>query len=257
MSRSARPPRSWRDSSERWSSDITSSATSTPVTPGSADTAAVTSRVIVSRSGQPATVRKTSTRTRPSSATSTAFTMPRSVIGRLISGSLTVASEAVTSSVVGRGVMPRCYVGDRPNYDWGVTAAQVSRDRVTPEQLEVWRSFLRAHSLIIRRLETDLMDRLVESDDRRLRMSDLAERVMLSPSGLTRLVDRMVEAGLLCREPSENDARGSYAVLTDHGFETLRSATGTHLRGIRDYVLGRFTDAELLQISRYLARLVS
>jgi DNA-binding MarR family transcriptional regulator len=166
--------------------------------------------------------------------------------------------------------MPRCYVGDRPNYDWGVTAAQVSRDRVTPEQLEVWRSFLRAHSLIIRRLETDLMDRhgiplawydvlarLVESDDRRLRMSDLAERVMLSPSGLTRLVDRMVEAGLLCREPSENDARGSYAVLTDHGFETLRSATGTHLRGIRDYVLGRFTDAELLQISRYLARLVS
>jgi DNA-binding MarR family transcriptional regulator len=166
--------------------------------------------------------------------------------------------------------MPRCYVGNRPNYDWGVTAAQVSRDRVTPEQLEVWRSFLRAHSLIIRRLETDLMDRhgislawydvlarLVESDDRRLRMSDLAERVMLSPSGLTRLVDRMVEAGLLFREPSENDARGSYAVLTDHGFEALRSATGTHLRGILDYVLSRFTDAELDQISKYLARLVS
>ena len=154
-----------------------------------------------------------------------------------------------------------------PNYDWGVTT-EVSRDRVTPEQLEVWRSFLRAHSLIVRRLETDLMDRhgiplawydvlarLVEADEHRLRMSDFADRVMLSPSGLTRLVDRLVEAGLLCREPSENDARGSYAVLTDQGYERLRSATGTHLRGILDYVLSRFTDAELDQISRYLARL--
>jgi DNA-binding MarR family transcriptional regulator len=149
-----------------------------------------------------------------------------------------------------------------------VTAVQVSRDRVTPEQLEVWRVFLRVHSLIIRRLESDLMDRhglpiawydvlarLVEADDHRLRMSDLAERVMLSPSGLTRLVDRMVDAGLLSREPSERDARGFYAVLTEHGFETLRSATGTHLRGIRDHVLSRFTDSELRQISAYLARL--
>ena len=149
-----------------------------------------------------------------------------------------------------------------------MTAAPVSRDRVTPEQLEVWRSFLRAHALIIRRLEADLTDhhalplawydvlaRLVEADGHRLRMSELAERVMLSPSGLTRLVDRMVDAGMVCREVSERDARGYYAVLTDAGYEKLRSATGTHLRGILEYVLSRYTDTELDQIAAYLARL--
>jgi DNA-binding MarR family transcriptional regulator len=153
-------------------------------------------------------------------------------------------------------------------YDQGVTAADVAHGRVTPEQLEVWRAFLRAHAVIIRRLEADLVDRhglplawydvlarLVEADDHRLRMSELADRVMLSPSGLTRLVDRMVDAGLVCREVSERDARGFYAVLTDAGYEKLRSATGTHLRGIRDYVLSRYTDTELGQIAAYLARL--
>ena len=152
-------------------------------------------------------------------------------------------------------------------YDRGVTAL-VSRERITPEQLEIWRLFLRAHALIVRRLESDLVDRhglplawydvlarLVEADGHRLRMSELADRVMLSPSGLTRLVGRMIEAGLVSREPSENDARGFYAVLTDEGYERLRSATGTHLRGILDYVLSRFTDDELDEIATYLSRL--
>jgi DNA-binding MarR family transcriptional regulator len=145
---------------------------------------------------------------------------------------------------------------------------QVSRERITPEQLEIWRLFLRAHAQIVRRLESDLMDRhglplawydvlarLVEADGHRLRMSELADRVMLSPSGLTRLVGRMVDAGLVAREPSENDARGFYAVLTDEGYESLRSATGTHLRGILDYVLSRYTDEELDEIASYLSRL--
>ncbi len=101
----------------------------------------------------------------------------------------------------------------------------------------------------------DVLARLVEADAHRLRMSELADRVMLSPSGLTRLVDRLVEAGLICREPSESDARGSYAVLTDEGYQRLRAATGTHLRGIRDHVLSRFTDEELDEIAAYLARL--
>src|SRR4051812_48702585 len=82
-------------------SDITSRATETLVTPSTLPTAAVTSRVIVSRIGHPATVRYTPTVTRPSAAMSTDFTMPRSVIGRRISGSLTVASAALTCSSVG------------------------------------------------------------------------------------------------------------------------------------------------------------
>lgn len=151
-----------------------------------------------------------------------------------------------------------------------MAAAQVSRDRVTAEQLEMWRSFVRANALIVRRLDGDLMAshglplpwydvlaRLVEADGHRLRMSELAERVMLSPSGLTRLVDRMTEAGLIRREPAEGDARGFYAVLTDDGYQRLRAATGTHLRGILDHVLSRYSDTELNQIAAYLARLES
>src|SRR5262249_38592789 len=99
--RSVRPPRSLPCNSRRCSSLITSRCTATPDTPGTADTAAVTSLVMVSRSGQAATVRYTSTRTLPPGPTSTLFTMPRSVIGRRISGWLTLASGAVTCSAVG------------------------------------------------------------------------------------------------------------------------------------------------------------
>jgi DNA-binding MarR family transcriptional regulator len=141
-------------------------------------------------------------------------------------------------------------------------------DRITPDQLEVWRTFLRVHARLIRRLEDDLQSkhnlplawydvlvRLVEADDHRLRMSELADRVMLSPSGLTRLVDRLVAEGLVRREHAEQDGRGFYAVLTDEGYERLRAATGTHLRGIRDYVISRYTDDELRAVAAYLSRL--
>ena len=141
-------------------------------------------------------------------------------------------------------------------------------DRVTPEQLEVWRLFIRIHSQVLRRLEIDLTDRhslplawydvlarLLEADGRRLRMSELADRVMLSPSGLTRLVDRMAEEGLVERVSAEGDGRGFYAVLTDAGYDRLRDATGTHLRGVRDYVIGRFSDEELRTMSNLLGRI--
>src|SRR5215831_10078586 len=115
ISRSTRPPRSLVCSSRRCSSLITSRSTATAATPGTAATAAVTSRVMVSRSGQPATVRYTSTLTLPSGAISTFLIMPSSVIGRRISGSLTRASASVTCSIVGGGVsadglMASCYV---------------------------------------------------------------------------------------------------------------------------------------------------
>ena len=140
--------------------------------------------------------------------------------------------------------------------------------RITPEQLAVWRAFLRVHARLIRRLEDDLQTkhnlplawydvlvRLVEADNHRLRMSELADRVMLSPSGLTRLVDRLVAEGLVRRAHAEQDGRGFYAVLTDEGYERLREASGTHLRGIRDYVISRYTDEELRIMAAYLTRL--
>ena len=97
-------------SAARWSSDITSSVTSTPATPGTAPTAVVTRSVIVSRIGQPPTVSRTVTATRLSSVTVTPATMPSSVTGRRISGSSTVARAALTWSRLTVG-MRRCYVG--------------------------------------------------------------------------------------------------------------------------------------------------
>ena len=128
--------------------------------------------------------------------------------------------------------------------------------------------FLRVHARLIRRLEDDLQGnhnlplawydvlvRLVEADGHRLRMSELADRVMLSPSGLTRLVDRLVAEGLVRREHAEQDGRGFYAVLTDQGYKRLREASGTHLRSIREYVMSRYTDEELRTLAGYLSRL--
>ena len=100
---SARPPRSCVCMALRCSSLITSRVTRTPETPGSAVTASVTREVMVSRIGQPATVRYTLTSTRPPAATETDLTMPSSVMGRPISGSLTPASADVTCSAVGSG----------------------------------------------------------------------------------------------------------------------------------------------------------
>lgn len=141
-------------------------------------------------------------------------------------------------------------------------------ERITPEQFEVWRLFLRVQRRLSRRLEDDLqtkhdlplawydvLARLVEAPDHRLRMSDLAEQVMLSPSGLTRLVDRLVTEGLVRREHAAQDGRGYYAVLTDAGYERLRDATGTHLRGIKDYVISAYTPDELAMVSALLGRL--
>ena len=149
-----------------------------------------------------------------------------------------------------------------------MASAPDTPDRVTPEELEVWRTFIRVHAQVLRRLEADLVERhglplawydvlvrLLEADDRRLRMTELAERVMLSPSGLTRLVDRMVDEGLVRREQAERDGRGFYAVLTDVGYERLREATGTHLRGVREYVISRFEPDELAQMSALLRRI--
>jgi DNA-binding MarR family transcriptional regulator len=130
--------------------------------------------------------------------------------------------------------------------------------RLSRTQLRAWRSFLRAHAEVTRKLEADLlaehemplawydvMVQLVEAPDRRLRMTDLAGAVLISRSGLTRLVDRMVADGLVRRERAPDDARGMFAVLTDEGYTRLRRATPTHLRGVAGYVIDRLSPAQL------------
>ena len=134
------------------------------------------------------------------------------------------------------------------------------------EGLTAWRLFLRSHALVLRRLETDLLHehqlplasydvlvQLVESPGHRLRMTELADAVLLSRSGLTRLVDRLEREGLVERQACVEDARGLFAVLTDSGLIRLRQASPTHLRGIHDYAVGRLSPDELREFARLLA----
>jgi DNA-binding MarR family transcriptional regulator len=139
---------------------------------------------------------------------------------------------------------------------------------LSDRELRAWRAFLRAHAHITRALEADLLAEhqlslpeydvlvsLVESPGRQLRMTDLAARVLISRSGLTRLVDRMERGGLVRRVSCPSDARGTLAELTDDGYQRLRESAGTHLRGVRDYVTGQLGDDELDTLHALMIRI--
>jgi len=120
-----------------------------------------------------------------------------------------------------------------------------------------------AHARITRRLdeelrvehdlslgEYDALLALAEATDRRLRMNSLADRVVLSKSGVTRLIDRLVADGLVVRDQCLTDARGAEAVLTEKGLERLRRASRTHLRGIERHFFDVVDEADLGAIRR-------
>jgi DNA-binding MarR family transcriptional regulator len=127
----------------------------------------------------------------------------------------------------------------------------VTRPALDTDALAAWRRFLQTHAALLSVLERELLeerglpiayyDVLFQLSDAggRLRMSDLAERLLVSRSGVTRLVARMVGDGLVRREPCPTDRRGAFAVLTARGRDVLRKAGPTHLRGVRRY----FVDA--------------
>jgi len=89
---------------------------------------------------------------------------------------------------------------------------------------------------------------LSEAPDRRLRMCDLAARLHLSPSGLTRRLDGLVRLGLVAREPSAADRRVTLAVLTDAGFAALEAAAPAHVDGVRRHFLRHLTRAQVRQL---------
>ena len=130
-----------------------------------------------------------------------------------------------------------------------------------------WRSFLHAHARITRRLdeelqaahglslaEYDALLQIAHAPGRRVRMNVLAERVILSRSGITRLVDRLEAAGSVERAACTTDARGQEAVLTPLGLERLRAAATTHVDGVRRYFLARLDEAELAGLEASLSR---
>ncbi|CAN5575795.1 hypothetical protein BH10ACT11_BH10ACT11_04080 [soil metagenome] len=115
------------------------------------------------------------------------------------------------------------------------------------ENLAAWRAFLRAHSLMLRRLSRDLdeadlpplpwydvLAALSEADDRRLRQVELAERVTISVSGLSRLIDRIARDGLVERTTCDSDRRSFFVQLTDDGAEMLSRMWPVYARGVAD-----------------------
>ena len=136
-------------------------------------------------------------------------------------------------------------------------------------ELHSWRTFLRAHATVTRRLEAelvaehdlplasyDVLVQLSEAPDRRLRMTELADRVLLSRSGLTRLADRLERDGLIARQACPSDARGTLAVLTDAGLTKLQEAWRTHRRGVAEHVTGRLSPDEVVTLGALMDRLV-
>jgi DNA-binding MarR family transcriptional regulator len=137
-----------------------------------------------------------------------------------------------------------------------------------PQQLDSWVSFLRAHAAITRELSAQLQREhgltlndyevllhLSHAEGGMLRRVDLAERVLLTASGITRLLEGLERAGFVRKQTCDSDARVSYAKLTDQGVLKLREAAVTHLRGIDELFVGRYSGSELATLGELLARL--
>jgi DNA-binding MarR family transcriptional regulator len=123
--------------------------------------------------------------------------------------------------------------------------------------LEAWGSLLRAHATLVRQLETQLEQQtglaLADYDvlaqlalaDGELRMTELANRALISRSGMTRRVARLVDEGLIRRANTTADARGVVVALTDAGVARLTETVPAHARGIAEYFVSRLEDDEL------------
>jgi DNA-binding MarR family transcriptional regulator len=129
---------------------------------------------------------------------------------------------------------------------------------LAPVELRAWRGMLRAHAAMAKALDAQLeaahglqlssyevLMYLSDAENERMRMCDLASSILLSRSGLTRLVDRLAREGLLERVACSDDARGAFAKLTPAGREKLRAARATHLAGVRAMFLDLFSPDEL------------
>src|SRR4051794_39934801 len=136
-------------------------------------------------------------------------------------------------------------------------------------ELAVWRGFLRVHAALAKQLDAELdrthgiplssyevLINLQAAPHRRLRMADLADRALLSRSGMTRLVDRLERQGLLVRDTCVSDARGCFAVLTDAGAELLAKARPTHLDGVRRRFLSQLETEDCERLTELWERVL-
>jgi DNA-binding MarR family transcriptional regulator len=129
----------------------------------------------------------------------------------------------------------------------------------------VWRTVINVHARLLARLDAELQEthgltladyevlvHLSESPGRELRMAELAGRLLLSPSGVTRRLDGLVRVGLVERRSCPSDRRGSFAVLTPAGLARLEEAAPTHVAGVRRYIIEAMSRRQLLEFGESL-----
>jgi DNA-binding MarR family transcriptional regulator len=134
--------------------------------------------------------------------------------------------------------------------------------------LGAWRSLLRAHATLMRRLDTDLeretglsladFDVLAQlaAAHGELRMTELADRALISRSGMTRRVARLVKEGLVRRADSDADGRGVVVALTEAGIARLAETAPVHARGVGELFVAQLDDQELAVLERALNKVV-
>lgn len=138
------------------------------------------------------------------------------------------------------------------------------------EELQLWRAFIDASTGVLHRVEADLkadaglsfddyevLVHLSEHPERRLRMSDLTERLVSSKSGLTLRIDRMTKRGLVRREQCDHDRRTIYAVLSDKGFETIERIAPEHVLSVRRHFLDALTGTDVSCMADALQRVTT
>ena len=149
------------------------------------------------------------------------------------------------------------------------TSVPTQAQPLNEQELGAWRGLLRTHAMLVKRLDAELeaahglaltsyevLLHLDHAEDHKMRMCDVAESVLLSRSGLTRLVDRLERDGLVERAACADDARGAYARLTDAGAAKLAEARRTHLDGVRDRFLQHFEPGELHVLATFWERVL-
>src|SRR5207237_1215522 len=151
----------------------------------------------------------------------------------------------------------------------GLLDRLVAHELPSGSGLEAWDSFLRAHATLIRRLEVDLAQAtglaLADFDvlaqlaraGGELRMTDLAARALVSRSGMTRRVARLVEEGLVQRANAASDGRGVVIALTDTGLARLAETAPVHLRGISELFVARLDTEELAALENALNKVTA
>src|SRR3954464_11485779 len=139
-----------------------------------------------------------------------------------------------------------------------MTSTSTTSELLDERELRAWRGMLKVHARLVKALDAELVSGhglgitsyevllyLADSPEGKMRMHDLASSVLLSRSGLTRLVDRLERENLIRRETCEDDARGSFACLTPAGREKLTAARRTHLDGVRRHFVEHLSADEL------------